>query len=98
VEGIPAITIGRLAVDNKWQNKGVGRTIIQRIAMYALDHSKHLGIRLLLVQAKEQAFDFYEKLGFEYVTDIPKEKKRFKARGTRTMFFDLKSLNYLRTP
>jgi GNAT superfamily N-acetyltransferase len=85
-------------VDNKWQNKGVGRTIIQRIAMYALDHSKHLGIRLLLVQAKEEAFDFYEKLGFEYVTDIPKEKKRYKARGTRTMFFDLKSLNYLRTP
>ena len=98
VEGIPAITIGRLAVDMKWQNKGIGRVIMQRIAMYALDNSRYSGIRLLLVQAKQEAFDFYDKLGFRFVVETKREKKRYKAKGTRTMYFDIKSLNYLRTP
>lgn len=97
VEGIPAISIGRLAVDIKWQCKGVGRMIIQRIAMYALDSSKYSGTRLPIIQAKQDAFDFYKKLGFEFVEDTKREKQRFKARGTRTMFFDIKALDYLRT-
>ena len=97
VEGIPAIAIGRLAVDMKWQNMGIGRMIVQRIAMYALDSSKYSGTRLLIIQAKQEAFDFYKKLGFEFVEDTKREKQRFKARGTRTMFFDIKALDYLRT-
>lgn len=97
LEGIPAITIGRLAVDRGWQNKGIGRVIIQRIVMFALDASKYSGTRLVLVQAKSEAFDFYKKLGFEFVMDLKRERQRFKARGTRTMFFDIKALDYLRT-
>ncbi len=97
VEGIPAISIGRLAVEMKWQCMGIGRMIIQRIAMYALDSSKYSGTRLLIVQAKQEAFEFYKKLGFEFVEDTKREKQRFKARGTRTMFFDIKALDYLRT-
>ncbi len=97
LEGIPAITIGRLAVDTNWQNKGIGRVIIQRIAMICLDNSKYLGIRLLLVQAKEEAFNFYEKLGFKFVVETKRENKRYRAKGTRTMYFDIKSLDYLRT-
>ena len=38
-----------------------------------------------------------EKLGFDYVVETKREKQRYKARGTRTMFFDLKALSYLRT-
>ncbi|UCG71034.1 MAG: GNAT family N-acetyltransferase [Thermoplasmata archaeon] len=97
IEGIPAITIGRLAVDKKWQNKGIGRVIMQRISIHALNASKYAGIRLLLVQAKKDAFDFYSKIGFQFVLDTKRERKRYKARGTRTMFFDLKHLDYLRT-
>lgn len=94
IDGIPAITIGRLAVDEKWQRKGIGKIIIQRIAMYALDSSKMTGVRLLLVQAKSGTVDFYKKLGFELVVETKSERKRFKAKGTRTMFSDLR---YLRT-
>lgn len=95
VSSVPSITIGRLAVDKKWQSKGIGRILIQRISMYALDQSRQLGIRLLIVQAKKNAIPFYEKLGFDYVADTASEKKRFKTRGTRTMFFDIKLLRYL---
>lgn len=97
VDSVPAMVVGRLAVDKKWQNKGIGRTTMQRIAMLALDNSAHSGLRLLLVQAKEDAFGFYEKLGFEYATEVKEEMKRYKARGTRTMFFDLSALDYLKT-
>jgi len=96
IENIPALTIGRLAVQNEWKGKGIGRLLIQRIAFTALLESKRTtGVRLLLVQAKEEAFDFYLKLCFQFVYDSAREKKRFKARGTRTMFFDLRSLSYL---
>ena len=97
INELPALLIGRLAIDLDWQKKGVGRYIIQRIAMMALDQSRNQGIRLLVVQAKEDAFNFYTKCGFDFVMESKNEMKRFKARGTRTMFFDVSSLKYLQT-
>lgn len=97
LNAIPCLIIGRLAVDKRWQNRGIGRAVMQRITIHALDCSKHSGIRLLVVQAKKEATDFYKKLGFDFVFETSEEKKRFKARNTRTMFFDLQELNYLRT-
>jgi GNAT superfamily N-acetyltransferase len=97
LENIPGLIIGRLAVSKEWQNMGIGRTTIQRIAMLALDHSEQSGLRLLLVQAKKEAFEFYQKLGFEFTTEVKKEKQRYKDRQTRTMYFDLSSLAYLKT-
>ncbi len=97
INELPALLIGRLAIDLNWQKKGVGRYIVQRIAMMALDQSRNQGIRLLVVQAKEDAFDFYRKCGFDFVMESRNEMKRFKARGTRTMFFDVSSLKYLQT-
>jgi GNAT superfamily N-acetyltransferase len=97
VNELPALLIGRLAIDLRWQKRGVGRYIVQRIAMLALDQSRNQGIRLLVVQAKEDAFEFYTKCGFDFVMESRNEMKRFKARGTRTMFFDVASLKYLQT-
>jgi GNAT superfamily N-acetyltransferase len=97
VNAIPCMIIGRLAVDKKWQNRGIGRTVMQRITIHALESSKYAGIRLLVVQAKNQATDFYKKLGFDFVSETSDEKKRFKTKNTRTMFFDLQELGYLRT-
>jgi len=70
---------------------------MQRITIHALESSKHSGIRLLVVQAKRDATDFYEKLGFDFVFETREEKKRIKDRNTWTMFFDLQELAYLKT-
>lgn len=70
---------------------------MQRITTQALESSKHVGIRLLVVQAKNDAVDFRRRLGFDLVFETSEEKKRYKARNTRTMFFDLQELGYLRT-
>ena len=91
IEGYPSILIGRLAIEKKWQRKGIGRFLISKIIKNAVKSSEQFGIRLVVVQAKKDAFEVYEKLGFQYV-EHSSEDKRYRARGTRTMFFDLKSL------
>lgn len=91
IEGYPSILIGRLAVQKEWQKHGIGRFLVSKIIKNALKSSEHFGIRLVVVQAKKDAFKVYEKLGFQYV-EHSSEEKRFRARGTKTMFFDLKSL------
>jgi GNAT superfamily N-acetyltransferase len=89
LEELPAFTIGRLAVAKDWQKKGIGRVIVVKIVDDALACAKHAGIRLILVQAKHEAFDFYQKLGFEFVKETRREKARLRDRGTRTMFLDI---------
>ena len=91
VEEIPSIVIGRLAVDRRYQRKGIGDHLVQKIIIEALRKENFIA-RLVLVQAKEKAFEFYKKAGFDYVNETRRERNRFKARGTRTMFFDLKYL------
>lgn len=98
LDGIPSIALGRLAIDKAWQNKGIGRTVFQRIAINTLDGAEQSAIRLIVVQAKKDATDFYEKLAFEYVFETKSEAKRFKTKGTRTMFFDLIVLRTLDQP
>ncbi len=99
INQIPGIKIGRLAIDNKWQARGIGRSLIQRIAMkgFDTDHYGDVACRLLIVEAKEQAFNFYKKAGFQFTYKSRKEKSKLKHRGTRTMFFDLWELDYLKS-
>ena len=91
VEEIPSLIIGRLAVDLRYQKMGIGEYLVQKIIMESLSR-KDLVARLVLVQAKMEAFDFYIKCGFDFVNDTRREKNRFRTCGTRTMFFDLKIL------
>lgn len=91
IEEIPSIIIGRLAVDSKFQKQGIGEFLIEKIIMESLSR-KDLVVRLVIVQAKKEAFDFYLKCGFDFVNETRREKNRYKTRGTRTMFFDLKEL------
>lgn len=87
-EEIPALKIGRLAVAEEHQNKGFGRIIMKYIVGKAVSVGAGMGCRLLVVQAKPEAKDFYTKFGFDYVTQTKKEKKR----RSSTMYFDLYKL------
>lgn len=91
IEEIPSVIIGRLAVDRRYQRLGIGEYLVQKIIMESLSR-KDLAARLVLVQAKNEAFDFYTECGFEFVKETRRERNRFKTQGTRTMFFDLKCL------
>lgn len=64
-EPVPVVVMGRLAVDARFQKRGVGPLLLLHAAEQTKELAKGLGIRALLVHAKdEQAAHFYKRFGF----------------------------------
>ncbi|MFI5304628.1 MAG: GNAT family N-acetyltransferase [Nitrospiria bacterium] len=62
---IPAMLVGRLAVDTKWHGTGLGRGMLRDTVIRTLDASKVAGLRALFVHAiSPEAKAFYSKCGF----------------------------------
>ena len=62
---IPVMMIGRLAVDQNWQGKRIGKALLRDAILRTLQASEIAGIRAILVEAiSEEAKQFYEKCGF----------------------------------
>jgi predicted N-acetyltransferase YhbS len=62
---IPVIVLGRLAVDQKWQGKGIGAGLLKDAVLRSIRISRELGARALLVHAiSESAREFYSRFGF----------------------------------
>jgi predicted GNAT family N-acyltransferase len=68
---IPAILIGRLAVDSRWAGKGIGSGILKDAVMRILQASHIVGTRAILVEAAEGAESFYTQYGFKPSTIDP---------------------------
>lgn len=83
LKNIPAIKIGRLAVDKTYREKGLGRIIIATIISNCIKTNDDQACRLITVDAYPKAIPFYQKLGFEYLSEIDKNEQ------TRLMFLDL---------
>ena len=61
---IPAIRIARLAIDYRFQKKGYGKELLKFALKQSLIASTRIGIKFVIVDAKENAKGFYEKYGF----------------------------------
>ncbi len=62
---IPVMVIGRLAVDQAWQGKGVGRALLKDAILRTVQAAEIAGIRAILVHAiSESAKQLYQKCGF----------------------------------
>jgi len=62
---IPAIVLGRLAVDTRWQGQGLGADLLQDAVLRALRGSREIGARVLLCHAIDaSATAFYLHHGF----------------------------------
>jgi GNAT superfamily N-acetyltransferase len=62
---LPAILLGRMAVDSRHQGKGLGAAMLKHFMTKAIEVSEIVGVRLVLVHAKdEQAKDFYRHHDF----------------------------------
>lgn len=62
---IPAILIGRLAVDRLWKKRGIGGDLISDAAYRIFNVADIVGVRAVLVQAiDEAAACFYKQFGF----------------------------------
>lgn len=61
----PAIKIGRLAIGRKYQKKGYGNFILTNSIATAMFYSNYVGCRMITVDSKVDAIDFYKKYGFK---------------------------------
>ena len=78
---LPALKIGRLAVDALYQKKGIGTHLILFSISTGSKLSDNVGCRFITTDAKPEAIDFYNKLGFR----VLKERKG----KLIPMYFDL---------
>lgn len=62
---LPALVMGRLAVDIKHQGNNLAVDLIKEVYLKAIQASELVGIKVLLVNAlNERIVSFYEKFGF----------------------------------
>ena len=62
---VPVILIGRLAIDSRFQGRGIGADLLRDAVLRTLQVAEIAGIRAILVSAiSENAKRFYEKYGF----------------------------------
>ncbi len=72
---IPSIILGRLAIDQPWQGKGLGRALLSDVLRRALLASNEVSARLLIVHAISPAAEaFYLHHGF---TRLPVDTPTF---------------------
>jgi GNAT superfamily N-acetyltransferase len=63
---IPAIILGRLAIDEKWQGKGLGKALLHDAVKRATRATQEISARLLIVHAISlNAEAFYQHHGFK---------------------------------
>ncbi len=61
---LPVLKITRIGVDKRFQHKGIGKQLLKAMFRLSLEQQKMLGCIGITVDAKEDAIDFYKKLGF----------------------------------
>lgn len=62
---VPVMLIGRLAVDEHFQHRGIGADLLRDAVLRTLQAAEIAGIRAVLVNAiSKDAKQFYEKYGF----------------------------------
>ena len=79
--------IGRLAIDKTYKGKGLGRIFIRNISDDCIELNKKIACRLITVDAYKEALPFYQRFGFEFLTEKDEQE------DIRQMFLDLTNLN-----
>ena len=69
---VPAILIGRLAIDERHRGRGLGRVLLADALRRACDVSESIGAAMVVVEAKNDAATaFYRHYGFQPFPDHP---------------------------
>ena len=75
---IPCVLMGRLAVDQEHQKKGLSRLLLKDAFKRAVIASESVGFYALIVDAKNDSLlPFYEKLGFKSLSSSPQNLKLY---------------------
>ena len=67
----PALKLARLAVDQRYQGRGMGDVLVDFILSLAIDQiMPHAGCRFLVLDAKQGSVTFYERKGFSKIGEV----------------------------
>ncbi len=82
---IPTTLLGRLAIDNRYQGKGIGKLLLIDALMRSYEISKSIGSFAVIVDPlDEDAEKFYDKYGF---ISLPDSGKMFLPINTIKILF-----------
>jgi GNAT superfamily N-acetyltransferase len=85
-EDVPAILLGRLAVDARFRRRGVGEALLADALDRALEFRRYVGCRCVIVDAYPEAVGWYAKYGFVPISGEPSNAP------TQKMFIDLRTV------
>lgn len=99
---IPAVKIGRFAIDKEYSGKGLGKHIFRSILFSLTKLKKAVGFKYITIDAYASAFEFYVyKHDFKYHKDDEKNVKKIKEIIKKdperrfTLYKDLEDLKEL---
>ncbi|MCW3999162.1 MAG: GNAT family N-acetyltransferase [Candidatus Bathyarchaeota archaeon] len=72
----PSLLIGRLAVENGWRRKGVGKCLCGWCLGVAITLSEKVGCRYVIVETDEANLRFYESCDFQLGKALDEDKGR----------------------
>ena len=79
----PALKIARLATHSDYERFGIGRSMLRKIFTISITLSHYVGCRIITVDSKYSAVDFYKKFAFKQAIRTPGE--------TVPLYLDLKN-------
>lgn len=87
MEEFPAMSIDYFAVDEEYQNQRVGKAMMYHLFADLIKANMYLGIGFtgVIIKAVDNAIDFYENIGFEYIKDWEQNVQK----PTYDMFYSL---------
>lgn len=77
IKHYPALLIGRLAVDNQYRGRGIGRNICLWCLGKAKELTKEVGCRLVVVMTTQAKVGFYKNCGFLTCAKYEKKQRVF---------------------
>jgi len=81
---LPIMRITRIAVDEKYQNRGLGKYLIKSMFYLSLEQKEKFGCVGIVVDAKSDAILFYKKLGF---IELEAEGGKLNVHPSQTAMF-----------
>jgi GNAT superfamily N-acetyltransferase len=78
---IPGLLLGQMARDVQYKGKGLGEIMISWVINEAINISKRIGCRLIILQSEKDKVKTYEEFGFLKIPDSKRKQDM--------MFYDL---------
>lgn len=81
---LPIMRITRIAVDKKYQHRGLGKYLMKSMFHLSLEQKEKFGCVGIVVDAKSDAIPFYKKLGF---IELEVEQGKLNVHPSQTAMF-----------